>query len=371
MLDTEKISAHQYRTLVIFFTIGTTIITVPTTMAAEAKQDGWIGAVLGVAVGLIIIWFYSKLGLLFPEKTFVEMHENLFGKWIGKMISLFFLSMSFLYGSELLFYVGKFISIQFFPEIPIAAINISMATIVIMSVRLGLETFTRSAEIFIVFFFILFIILTVFIAPQINLENLQPVFEVETKPLLRAVFFFVEFSTVTSVALLMIFPAFVNQPKAASKSFMIGYLIGGLVMIIVIFLTISVLGAESTARHNYPTYTLARKINIGNFVQRIEAVLAIMWILSIYMKMTIYLYAVVIGIAQILNLKNHRPLIVPLGGISVLLSLVMFSNVIEQQTWDQEIAVFFSYTVGFLLPLIMLCIAVFRKMVKVQNSSRK
>lgn len=145
----------------------------------------------------------------------------------------------------------------------------------------------------------------------------------------------------------MIFPAFVNQPKAASKSFMMGYLIGGLVMIVVIFLTISVLGAESTARHNYPTYTLARKINIGNFVQRIEAVLAIMWILSIYMKMTIYLYAVVIGIAQILNLKNHRPLILPLGGISVMLSLVMFSNVIEQQTWDQEIAVFFHIPLGF------------------------
>jgi spore germination protein KB len=152
---------------------------------------------------------------------------------------------------------------------------------------------------------------------------------------------------------------------------MIGYLIGGLIMIVIIFLTISVLGPESTARHNYPTYTLARKINIGNFVQRIEAVLAIMWILSIYMKMTIYLYAVVIGSAQILNLKNHRPLIVPLGGISVILSLKMFSNVIEQQTWDREIAVFFSYTVGFLLPLIMLCIAVFRKMVKVQNGSRK
>lgn len=64
-------------------------------MAAEAKQDGWIGAVLGVAIGLIIIWFYSKLGLLFPEKTFVEMHENLFGKWIGKMISLFFFPFHF------------------------------------------------------------------------------------------------------------------------------------------------------------------------------------------------------------------------------------------------------------------------------------
>ncbi|MGE7609298.1 hypothetical protein ACQKML_22090 [Peribacillus frigoritolerans] len=55
----------------------------------------------------------------------------------------------------------------------------------------------------------------------------------------------------------------------------------------------------------------------------------------------------------------------------MILSLVMFSNVIEQQTWDREIAVFFSYIVGFLLPLIMLCIAVFRKKVKVQNGSRK
>ncbi|WP_408008107.1 endospore germination permease [Pseudalkalibacillus sp. A8] len=361
MLDNEKISARQFRTLVIFFTIGTTIITVPTTMAVYLQQDAWIGAVLGVAVGSIIIWFYTKLGLLFPGKTFVEMNETLFGKWIGNTISLFFLLMVFMYGSELLFYVGSFMTIHIFPETPAVAFHILMAVIVIMGVRLGLETFTRSAEIFIVFFFILFFILVVFITPQIKLENLQPVFEAETKPLITAVIYYIEFSTITGVVLLMIFPAFVNQPKVASKSFLIGYWIGSVVMVVIIFLAISVLGSVITASYHYPSYALAKKINVGNFVQRIEAVLAIMWILSIYMKMTMYLYTVAIGIAQILKLRNYQSLTLPLGVISVIYSLITFSSVTEQQTWDREVAVFFSYTVGFLLPLIMLCVALFRK----------
>lgn len=364
MINKEKISAFQFRTLVIFFTIGTTIINVPSYMAVEAKQDAWIGAALGVALGLIIIWLYTKLGLLFPRMTFVEMNRALFGQWIGNTLSLFFLLLPFLYGSELLYYLGSFMSIEIFPETPVAAIHFLMVVIVIMGVRLGLETIIRSSEIFIVFFFILFIILVAFITPQIKLENLQPVFEADVKSLLRGAFIFIDFSTATAVILLMIFPASVNQPKAAAKSFIVGYLIGGFVMIVIIFLNISVLGVDNTARHLYPTYILAREINIGHFIQRMEAVLAIMWILSIYVKMSMYLYVVALGIGQILNLKDHRPLVLPLGGISLALSLVMFSNIIEQQNWDKEISIFFSYTVGLLLPLIIFCIVMLRKMVQ-------
>jgi spore germination protein KB len=46
---------------------------------------------------------------------------------------------------------------------------------------------------------------------------------------------------------------------------------------------------------------LARKINIGNFFQRVEAVLAFIWFFKVYLKLTICFYVTAAGLAQILN----------------------------------------------------------------------
>ncbi|MGW9530536.1 GerAB/ArcD/ProY family transporter [Paenibacillus terrae] len=47
-----KISSRQLLILTILFTIGTAILVIPSVMAATAKQDAWIGALVGVGAGL-------------------------------------------------------------------------------------------------------------------------------------------------------------------------------------------------------------------------------------------------------------------------------------------------------------------------------
>ncbi|WLD91700.1 endospore germination permease [Alkalihalobacillus sp. AL-G] len=361
MLENRKISVRQFRVLVILFTIGTSILIVPSVLAFEAKQDAWIAAIIGVGLGLLVIFLYNKLGLMFPNMTFVQMNQKVFGKWLGKTISLLFFSLSFLYASSLLFYTGNFFIIEIMPETPLEAIVILMGIIMVMAVRLGLETFTRSAEIFILFFVILFICLVFSISPEIEFENIQPVFEVKLKPLLRAILFLVVTSSINAVVLLMVFPTYINQPKEAGKSFLIGNLIGGLVMIIITFLCILVLGPYHSATQVYPGYELAKKINVGNFLTRIEAIMAGMWMITIYFKMVLYFYASVLGITQILNIKDYRPFTLPLGMIAIVLSLVIYPDVIYQQEWDLKTASAFSLTVGLFLPLFMLVVAIFRK----------
>ncbi|MBM7583637.1 spore germination protein KB [Bacillus pakistanensis] len=361
MLENAKISRRQFRCLVIFFTIGTTILVIPSGLAFHAKQDAWIAAALGVAIGLLVVILYTQLSLRFPQKTFVQMNEQLFGKWLGKGFSIIFISMSFLYTSMVLYYAGNFLKTQFYPETPVEAIHIIMALILIMGVRLGLETFTRAAEILFPTFFLLFVILVIFISPQIQFENILPIFDVKLKPLSRATLSVIVTSSFNSIVLLMIFPAFVNQPKEARKAFLIGNLIGGIVIVLITLLCILVLGAETSSRLLYPSFALARKINVGGFIQRIEAVLAMMWFFSMYFKMVLYFYASCIGIAQVLNLKGYRPLTLPLGGMIVILSFLIYPNVVYQQNWDVKTSEPFSITVGLLLPLLMLAVAMVRK----------
>ncbi|WP_243291622.1 endospore germination permease [Bacillus sp. FJAT-47783] len=355
-LEDGKISSYQFKCLVILFTIGTTILVIPKGLASNAKQDAWIAAIFGVGIGVFVIWIYNKLSIRFPHMTFVQMNETVFGKWLGKGFSVIFLSMSFTYTAIVMFYTGNFIRTQLYPETPLEIIHIVLALILVMGVRHGLETFTRTAEIFLLFFFFLFVFLVIFISPQIQFENIEPVFDVDAKPLASSMLSLVVTSSINSVVLLMIFPAYVNQTKESQKAFLIGNLLGGFVMIMITLLCIFVLGANITAMQMFPSYALAKKLDVGNFIQRIEAMLAIMWFISVYFKMVIYFYASCLGMAQVLNLNDYRPLIFPLGMISVVFSLTAFPNVVYQQEWDTKTSEPFSISVGFILPLLLIVV---------------
>lgn len=363
-MQNEKINSYQFLVIVIFFTVGTSILNVPAALAIVAKQDAWIAAIIGTLLGILLVWLFTKIGLWFPNLTFVQMNETLFGKWIGKAFSLLFLFMTLLYSAIILYYSGSFLTTHVMPNTPMAATNILMAIILVMAVRLGLETIARSAEILTGVFFLLFIILVVFIAPKVKFEHIQPVFEADINSIAESSLILLVVSTVNAVTLLMVFPASINQPKSAKKSFFIGNLIGGIIIIIVTSLCIFVLGADLTRRQEYPTYGLAKIINIGNFVNRVESLMAALWIICLYYKMVIYFYASVYGLAQILNLKDYRPLTYPLGMIVVVLSLIIFPNVIDQHIFDATISKYLSLTIGLLLPLLMVIVYALRKQFK-------
>lgn len=373
MVNNLKINARQFAIFVILYSIGTTILLVPGSLAQEVKQDAWIAALVGTGVGLLLVVLYNAVGRMFPTMTIIEMNEVLLGSWIGKAVSLTFVFFSLLSTTELLLYVGTFMTTQVMPDTPIEAIHVIFSCILIMGVRLGLETLARSAEILFPFFVFLFLILvvTVLITPgQVNFENIQPVLETGIKPMIRAVYLFTSFFSLSLIVLLMIFPVSVNRPKAAEKTFYIGILIGGFCLSIIIILAILVLGADNSARQMYPSYALAKKISVGNFLQRIEAIMACMWFITIYFKMTLYFYASVIGLAQTLKLDNYRPLTIPLGMIVVSLTLIVHPNVIHGAKFDKEIWPLYASTYGLVLPLLLLAVNALRKKIHKHKKSK-
>ncbi|AET58579.1 spore germination protein (amino acid permease) [Paenibacillus terrae HPL-003] len=138
-----KISSRQLLILTILFTIGTAILVIPSVMAATAKQDAWIGALVGVGAGL------------------------------GGPAAV-------------LYDVGNFLTTQMMPETPMQAVNILFALIVLMGVRLGLETVARSAELLLPLFILLYTAFVVLIVSNIKLENAQPMLEKGVGPICSA-----------------------------------------------------------------------------------------------------------------------------------------------------------------------------------------
>ncbi|MCZ8514016.1 endospore germination permease [Paenibacillus filicis] len=361
MNETTKISVRQFTVLVMFYTIGSTILIIPAGLAADAKQDAWIAAIAGVGLGLLLVLLYNRIGNLFPDMTLVQYHERLLGKWAGKALSLLYIFFSFIGAATLLFYMGNFITTQVMPDTPIQFVNMLFALIVVMGLRLGIETLARAAEIFFPWFILLFLVMVILIVPQIHVQNIQPVFETGIKPLFKAALSLAGTASLTYIVFFMIFPSRVSKPEKAAKAFIIATLLGGIVIIVITLLTILVLGSDATSRHAFPSYVLARKISLGNFVERIESIMAGMWFFSIYFKTTLYFYACVVGLAHMLKLKDYRPLTLPMGMILVVYSLVVYPNAVYMAQWDSTVFIPYVLSFGLLIPLFLWGTALFRR----------
>ncbi|MFF6014601.1 endospore germination permease [Lysinibacillus fusiformis] len=368
-MEKEVISSRQFTIITFLLSIGTAILIIPSSIASSSKQDAWIAASIGVVLSLLVVKLFVTLGDQTPTLNFIEANEKLLGRFFGKITVVCFLSLTLFAGGELLYFIGTFMKTEVMPETPTMAFALLFIIIIMYATYLGIENFARSAEILFPMFVLIFIFFVVSITPQIKFENIQPIMEASKTSILYSIIRFISVFSFSLVMLLMIYPASVNVQQSSKKGFYIGMLLGGFVLVTLITLSILVLGPANTASRSFPSYALAQRISIGNFLQRIEIIMAFMWIVSIFIRTFMYFYTTVVGIAQIMKLKDHRPLILPMGIIMVGLSQIVHPDIVHSNIYNDEIWPIYAFVCTILLPILLLIVAVIRNRKSQGNSA--
>lgn len=354
MQEPYLMSSRQIIIMTTLFTVGSAILIIPSGMAAAAKQDAWIAALVGLVCGLLLVAFYSVISLWYPQLTLIGIMEKLLGKWLGKTAAILFVATWFVITpGATLYYLGNFMTTQIMPETPIKAINILFILVVVMGVRLGIEVIARAAELLFPVVILLFAALLLLVLTQLKPDNALPVLESGVRPIWPAALSYVCTVFLPQLSLFLFLPPSMNQAREGRKAVLIGSAIGGTIIAVIVALSILVLGPEITARSLYPSYALAKKINIGNFLQRIESFMAVLWMITLYFRVTLYLYAISSATSELFGLKNYRPVVLPLGLIAVVLSIVNFPNASFHQAWDMKTWIPYAITAGIFLPLLL------------------
>lgn len=359
MINNNQINTRQFTFLVILFVIGDSILFVPASVTAFANQDGWLSALFATVIAILIVTMYGFLGKRFPSMNIVGIGEKVFSLWIGKIVGILFVFFFLIDSSLLLWEMGDFMTTQVMPQTPINAILILFLSIVIIGIKIGVEPFTRTAEIIFPWVVLLFLILFLAVSPNINPENIQPMLENGIKPVLLGALPLIGYHFET-VILLMVLPH-INQVKRIVKSYIVGMIIGNTFLFMTILLCILVLGSQLTSSYIYPSYALARKINIGNFLQRLEAILAFIWFFTVYFKLTITFYATLVGLTQILKIKDYKVLTFPLALILYAFVLIIGPNTTYVSEFLRSSWWPFSLIYGLFLPLLLIIVAKLRK----------
>lgn len=352
ILQKDKISIGSFQILVILFSIGSSILIAPSILAEKAKQDGWLAYLLTIMIGMFFIFLYNRLASQFPTMSFVEYSELVLGKWLGKIVSLLFLSYFFYLAATLIREIGDFFTTNVMVETPIAVIMIMFLLTSLIGVKMGLEVIGRTATIFFPWTIGLIFMLCVLLIPEYLLENILPFFEGGIKPIMQGSYHTLGVPFLELAIFLMIFPNVIEKEKL-NRAFYFSTFIGGAILLILVALSLLALGPFIASQQEYPYYILGKKISIGGFLERMEIIVAIIWFFTIYFKLTICFYGLAKGIAQLVEIRSYSLLLFPLAFLILSFSTIIYPNTVYFHQIVNITWVPFSLTICFLLPLVV------------------
>jgi spore germination protein KB len=344
MIGKEKMEYRQFAILVLMFTIGTSIIIAPSMLASYAEQDSWISVLIGLAVGLFIVWCYASMGRYFKGLSLVETINESFGNYLGFVIALLFISFCLTLSSLVLSNIGTFVNTRILIGTPIDAVEYIFVAVVVIGVRLGIETLARTSEVLIPMFTFLFLVLFFAVLPQLHIDHIRPVFEHDIREIFHSSYGFISFPFGELLLFLMLTPL-VSKPQKITSGFITGALIGGVVLTIITVLSILSLGGIGTAIDTYPAFTIAKKIDVGGVIQRIEVIMAGIWMFSIFSKLSLCVYVTALSIRQLFRLRDMNCLTFPIAMSLIPLSQWFSPNATDFQVYTQKWIMFATYAV--------------------------
>ncbi len=349
----EQISSRQL--WFILFIIRSTIFLayMPLVTAADACQDAWISGIIVLIGSELIVFLIALLTTRFPGLTLIEYSQKLLGKWVGKLLGLLFF---WLFLQNLIIdirFYGEVIISSFLPNTPLIFINGMMILTASICIYTGIEILGRITDFMSAIFILMIVAVLLIPLPYIDMKNLQPVFACGPRPVIRG--------TLTPVALIsqawilgMLTPVIDKNRKALIISLTS---IGLSLLILIIFsvIIIGTLGPQETARANFPLLYLIRAVKITEFFQRTEALVMVAWGFGVFISISTFLYCGAKGLAQIINLQDHRSIIWPISIICLFMSIQGFKDIFAFYDFLKfETFAPFKLSVYIILPLVLL-----------------
>lgn len=364
MLENAKIS-YRYLIGIIAMTISpTAILYLPTLNYKEAKHDSWMSVIVVMVFGLLVVVLVTALGKMYPGKTIMQYSTDILGKVLGKIIGLV-ICLYFIYiNATILREFAEMLAGPFMPNTNIMVFTIGIILPSIYALYKGFEVVARVNVIIFPIF-----MLSIFLIMLLGLENmdftrLTPILEKGIEPVLKGAYRQLIWFGETFV-LTMLIP-YIDMPNKVRKISLIAVALVALLGVTINIDIVTTFG-DRTETLTYPFLSLARYIQFGKFLERMDSLLMIIWIAGVFIKITIFYYCSVLGIAQLLNLKHYATPTIPVGICLVLLSSYLWPSLSAVKYELAYIAILPYTLVQFCIPLLLWTIASIKRRFSHEN----
>ena len=319
----EKINNLELSSTIFLILFSCTIGIAPYITIEIAGINSYIGILIGTIIGLIPLLMFIYISNYEIDKPLYIKTKIIFGKVLGTIINIILIILYLILATTILFNTSNFIISQYLTDTPIILVTIIFALTGYHAINKGINTITKTSLIYTIIIIVLFILATIGLIPEIELDNLKPILEYGiNKPFIAGLTYSL-ILTIPISSLMLIPKNNIDNYHKTTKYIIITYLITSIMIFFMAIVTSTCLGRYLLIQYRYPVYMTLKRISIFGFIDRIENFLSIVWILSSFIAYTIPLCYIK---DTITNKNNNKIINILIIIITIILSITIFKN---------------------------------------------
>lgn len=179
---------------------------------ASMKQDSWMVIISGFIVSIPFILSYVFLSKKFPGKNLIQIHDIVYGKIIGKSISICYVMFFTLLCAYNYRQVVQFYNSYIMPETPQIVLYIMFALVCAYAVKKGIPSIAKISMYTVTFAIVSVIITFLLLLGNMDFTNFLPMFEAPLEEYVRTTYTMACIPFCEIFFILMVMP-FVNDTK--------------------------------------------------------------------------------------------------------------------------------------------------------------
>lgn len=354
----ERIGSREAFFLLFSVLSAKVFLSTPQYLAEDAQTAAWLLILLS-ALWAALGWTMTVAFLRrFPGLSLIEATEQTLGPYLAIPVQFVYTGI-FLYVTVVtLRQFAETVLSAVLPITPISVISITLLGASAYACYLGLESVTRTARFFVPAVVVLVTGLLLLAIPSgARTDQLLPLLGPGPVALLwRSL---ERSSLFVEVLLLGVLVPNLKEPEKMPRVGYLAIFASALFLLAVQVVFEMLFPYPAGAKTPFPLLAVARLINIGRFLQRVESLFIFAWIFAAATNLSGVLYATISSYAQLLHLKSYRPLAAAFFVLAVALSFFP-SNLVEAMALDRNVLRVWGAVLAFGFPILLWGIAAIR-----------
>lgn len=316
-----SITPYQLTTVIVGANIGVGVLAFPRLIVEPAGTGGPLATVLGATLVFATWPAWVVLSRWFPRLTPTKYASRVLTAPVAWLLMVALAVQLELLAALTIREFGEVLKAAVLPNTPIEVTIILLLLTTAYFVRFDLQVIARVYEIF---FPIMLVPLTILCLLSLTTARgyyLLPVTGMSWQGVFRGAVL-ASVGYVASVVAPFLLPS-LTQPKLAIRAGFWGFGLSLFVYFLAMTATLSVFGPEELKRLVWPTLELVKTTTIPGFIlERMESAFIGIWVAAVFTTVAAAYYPLVLLLAQLFRLKDHKVSVIPLLPVLYMTALV-------------------------------------------------
>ncbi len=357
-MEKTKIGVLHAASIIITVMISHIILNMPNHLILKTGSATILNLVYVFAISMILFYFASKIFSYFDGKDLLDICEYAGGKFLkigfGILVCIYFLTIS----GFVIRTLAESLALIYFPNIDLEIVVLMFVAITVIMNLLGFKAISRVTLITIPIILISMIIIFVSCGSDFVPERALPVLGYGiSDTFLSGLGNIFAFSSIIVAPFLI---PFIGSGKTFKKATLISIIVYFIYLILGVIALLFLIPSITNINNTLSIYILSRRVNLGTFIQRIDAIFILIWIMSIFNYLAITTHFSLTSFKKIANIKHEKELAYCFGAILYVISIIPRS-IADVNFFDGTIYKYGSIIFVFFITMFILIYAYLKK----------